>query len=73
MKNLIGGIEFPKEITARSCARYRILGKNGEWEEIAGWEFMSPTLGEATLIIPLLSIEEAAKKAFDWFDERGHL
>lgn len=74
MKNIIGGIEFPKGITFRSTDRYRIVGDRGELQPLIGWEFFEPELmGEIGIIFKCERIEDAAQMALEWFEKRGHI
>ena len=73
MTHLIGGIEFPQNIVAKKTdGRLFLLRASGD-VPIIGWEFCSPTISPVTLIIKKPSIEDAARIAYEWFGERGHL
>jgi len=68
----IGGIEFPEGFTAQPCEGLFIVAEGGDMEPVIGWKFKGPMIPDS-LIVQIADETEAAKTAYKWFQERGHI
>jgi len=68
MENIFGGIKFPLCVRIKSTQGYFLNGK-----KLYGWEFVTPILEPSGLIIPTKSKKQAARQAYNWLSERGHI
>lgn len=70
---LIGPFKFPKGTIFRDTSALKIVGEDGEFEALKGWEVVPPSIAPKSLIFLVENPDDALLRAHSWLKKRGHL